>query len=68
MRVTSTHTTQESNCSETDSEEKHANGARGNVSQEAENMKGGSQTRLELTSRWRTSSRQNIKYGWARGT
>ena len=31
---------------ETDTEEKHVNGARGNVSQETENMKGGSQTHL----------------------
>ena len=31
---------------ETDTEEKHANGARGETSQETEEMKGGSQTRL----------------------
>ena len=34
---------------ETDTEKKHANGARGETSQ----------------ARWRTFSRQNIKYGWA---
>ena len=53
---------------ETDTEEKHANGARGETSQETEEIRVAAKPAWELTSRWRTFSRQNIKYGWAHGT
>ena len=46
---------------ETDTEKKHANGARGETSQETEEMKGGSQTRLGADISMATFSRQNIK-------
>ena len=56
---------------ETDSEGKHANGARGNVSQKTENMKGGSQTRLgaDISMADILSSKYKIRVGsWSART
>ena len=55
---------------ETDSEEKYPNGAIGNVSQETENMKGGSQTRLgaDILMAELHTPKYKIRAGWAHGT
>ena len=49
-------------------EEKHANGARGKPLRKLRKWRVADKPARELTSRWRTFSRQNIQYRWAHGT